>query len=158
MTAIANVLTRITEIEEFLLSNANAVKGAAYRQAGLPYWTNGVQLTSTVKKDSDSWQFNYTVTMACHFAKVTEGYQMGTLSEEQAANDLLETTVLYLVGNRKLNHVTTHAALNEVDNLGITVQPGGVGLIATTPNQSNFTFGVSIPVLIPIIMRTTDYT
>jgi len=158
MTAIANALTRLKEIEEYVLQTSNAVKGAAYTQPGLPYWTNGVVITSIVRETSDFVKLIYRVTMMCHFEKVTGGYQMGQLTKEAEAIDLLERATLYLESHRRLQTPSHLDALSEVADNGFVVQPPGVGLIRTTPEGTDYSFGVTIPLDLPLFYKQIDYS
>lgn len=158
MTGIAHVLARLEEIEKYLVPGANVAKGAGYRQSGLPYWTNGIALSVSAQQGDDRVTLNYTVTMICHLEKLTAGAQMGQLTKETQAQDLLETAVLWLQAHRRLQTPADTTALNEIGNLGLTIQPASISLINPTPNETDYTFGVIIPLLIPLVFQVTDYT
>jgi hypothetical protein len=150
MTDLDDAIARLVEMQEDVISGSDAVPFAFYAQESTRYWTNDVTDFRVEVESEELQRITYTVTMTCHGAEATEGYEG---QPEESVQTLIPTVLQYFSKRRQLKRTNADSAVTNLDPRGAQITGGRVNR-GLTDSVGQRVFGIDFNLELPMFQDT----
>lgn len=146
-----SMLARLTDMQQDVVSGADAVAASFYAQETLPYWTN-IVTGFTVELESEELHIiTYQITMRLVLATTTEGFNT---EAEQKLHLWLPSLIAYFARRRQLKRSASDTAVAYLHPRGAVITGGQVRADIQNSGIGQSMFGLDITAEVPMWQTT----
>ncbi len=148
---LENMITRLTEMQEAVVTGSDAPGVAFYAQEQPKYWLTHID-SYAVELESENLQIiTYQITMTLVLASTTEGFDQ---EAEKSIQTWLPTVLQYFGKRRQLKRTSADTAVTGLAPKGAFISGGkaGYGIVSSGIGQTQF--GVDFVIEVPMVQDT----